>query len=102
LAIGFGPSEKSSEAIFSIVVYPRWVSFFFLHGAKLPDPGRLLQGSGTQVRHIVLSDRTILEQPAVKKLMASALKAAKKPLDSRQRRRLIIKSISAKQRPRRP
>jgi hypothetical protein len=102
LAIGFGPSEKSSEAIFSIVVYPRWVSFFFLHGAKLPDPDRLLQGSGTQVRHIVLSDRTILEQPAVKKLMASALKAARKPLDSRQRRRLIIKSISAKQRPRRP
>lgn len=102
LAIGFGPSEKSSEAIFSIAVFPRWVSLFFLQGATLPDPDKVLQGSGTQVRHIVLSDLKILEQPAVKKLMALALKSAKKPLDSGQRRRLIIKSISAKQRPRRP
>jgi hypothetical protein len=102
LAIGFGPSEKASEAIFSIAVFPRWVSLFFLQGARLPDPDRVLNGSGTQVRHIVLTDLKILEQPAVKKLMAVALKSAKKPLDSKQRRRLIIKSISARQRPMRP
>lgn len=102
LAIGFGPSDKSSEAIFSIAVFPRWVSLFFLQGAKLPDPDKILKGSGTRVRHIVLTDPKILEQPAVKKLMALALKSAKRPLDPKQRRRLIIKSISAKQRPRRP
>ena len=102
LAIAFGPSDRASEAIFSIAVFPRWVSLFFLQGAKLPDPDKVLKGSGTQVRHIVLTDLIILEQPAVKKLMALALKAAKKPLDPKQRRRLIIKSISAKQRPRRP
>jgi hypothetical protein len=102
LAIGFGPSEKSSEAIFSIAVFPRWVTLFFLHGAKLPDPDKVLKGSGTRVRHIVLTDLKILEQPAVKKLMASALKSAKRPLEPKQRRQLIIKSISAKQRPRRP
>lgn len=102
LAIAFGPSDRASEAIFSIAVFPRWVSLFFLQGAKLPDPDKVLKGSGTQVRHIVLTDLIILDQPAVKKLMALALKAAKKPLDPKQRRRLIIKSISAKQRPRRP
>jgi hypothetical protein len=57
---------------------------------------------GTRVRHIVLTDPKILQQPAVKKLTALALKSAKKPLDPKQRRRLFIKSISAKQRPRRP
>jgi hypothetical protein len=102
LAIGFGPSDKASEAIFSIAVFPRWVSLFFLQGAKLPDPDKVLKGSGTQVRHIVLADLRILEQSAVKKLMALALKSAKKPLDPKSRRRLIIKSISATQRPRRP
>ena len=102
LAIGFGPSEKASEAIFSIAVFPRWVSLFFLQGAKLPDPDKVLKGRGTRTRYIVLTDLKILEQPAVKKLMALALKSAKKRLDSKQRRRLIIKSISAKQRPRRP
>jgi hypothetical protein len=101
LAIGFGPSDKASEAIFSIAVFPRWVSLFFLQGAKLPDPDKMLKGSGTRVRHIVLTDLKVLERPAVKKLMALALKSAKKPLEPQQRRRLIIKSISAKQRPRR-
>jgi hypothetical protein len=102
LAIGFGPSDKASEAIFSIAVFPRRVSLFFLQGAKLPDPNNVLKGTGTQVRHIVLTDLKILEQPAVKKLVALALKSAKRPLEPAQRRRLIIKSISVKQRPRRP
>ena len=78
------------------------MSLFFLQGAKLPDPDNVLKGSGTQARHIVLTDLKILEQAAVKKLMALALNSAKTALDSKQRRRLIIKSISAKQRPRRP
>ena len=38
LGIGFGPSEKASEAIFSIVLYPRYVTLFFLQGVHLPDP----------------------------------------------------------------
>ncbi len=48
----------------------------------------------------MLTDTAILEKPAVKKLMGLALASAKKPLDPKQRRRLIIKSVSAKQRPR--
>ena len=101
LAIGFGPSDKASEVIFSIAVYPRWISLFFLQGAKLPDPGRILKGNGTTVRHIVLTETAMLEKPAVKRLMSIALASAKKPLDPGQRRQLIIKSVSAKQRPRR-
>ena len=30
LAIGFSPTERPSEAIFSIALFPRWVSLFFL------------------------------------------------------------------------
>jgi hypothetical protein len=101
LAIGFGPSDKASEAIFSIAVYPGWVSLFFLQGAELPDPHGLLKGTGTKVRHVVLTQPGVLEQPAIKTLMSVAMRSAKKPIDPSQRRRLVIKSISAKQRPRR-
>ena len=52
LAIGFSPTEKTPDAIVSVTLYPRWVSLFFLYGATLPDPLRLLQGSGKQVRSI--------------------------------------------------
>lgn len=101
LAIGFGPSERTSNAIFSIALYPRWVSLFFLHGASLPDPQKLLKGKGNVVRHIVLEAVTDLDQPAVQKLIALALAGAATPLDSTSPGRIVIKSVSAKQRPRR-
>jgi hypothetical protein len=101
LAIGFGPSERTSEAIFSIAVFPKWVSLFFLQGAGLPDPARLLKGSGKQARHIVLKETALLDHPDVAALMAAALAHAKVPLDPRVKGKLVIKSISAKQRPRR-
>jgi hypothetical protein len=40
--------------------------------------------------------------PAIRDLMALALKRAAKPLDETARSRIVIKSVSAKQRPRRP
>jgi hypothetical protein len=102
LGIGFGPSEKTSHAIFSIVVYPRWTSLFFLQGIGLPDPKKLLKGSGTKVRHIVLKSPADIVSPDIDALIAHALKSAKVAIDPKQKRRLLIKSVSAKQRPRRP
>lgn len=102
LAIGFSPSERAGDGIFSIALYPPHASLFFLQGAKLPDPTKRLKGTGTTVRHIVLEDLTVLDEPAVRTLIDVALDRAKVPLDPTQRRRLIIKSIAAKQRPRRP
>lgn len=101
LAIGFGPNEKASLAIFSIVLYPRWVNLFFLQGAKLPDPGRRLQGSGNVVRSIRLEEDT-LDDSEIRHLMEVALSRAKLGIDPAQRRQLVIRSVSAKQRERRP
>src|SRR5271165_4255234 len=103
LAIGFSPTERASDAIFSIALYPRWVSLFFLiSGTKLRDPECYLQGSGNRVRHVVLENAATLDDPAVLDLMAQALEMSPKQIDAAQPGRMIIKSISAKQRPRRP
>lgn len=103
LAIGFSPTERASDAVFSIALYPRWVSFFFLmNGTKLRDPERYLKGSGKRVRHIVLESAELLDDPAVQDLMAQALELSPMQIDPAQPRRLTIKSVSAKQRPRRP
>jgi hypothetical protein len=102
LAIGFGPSERASEAIFSIALFPRWVSLFFLQGAGLPDPNRLLKGSGKVARHLVLEDASDLDKQAFQELIASALENARTPLDDTGSSRIIIRSVPAKQRPRRP
>ena len=101
LVVGFGPTERSADAVFSIALYPRWINLFFLRGATLPDPQRLLKGSGKAVRHIVINDPADLDAPAVRELMERALESAPKELDTSVPRRMVINSISAKQRPRR-
>src|SRR5262245_44245454 len=75
LPIGFGPDGGS--AVFSLVLYPRWVRFFFLEGAAIDDPEGRLEGSGSQVRSIRLDERAvILDDPYIRRLMAQALKIA--------------------------
>jgi hypothetical protein len=102
LVIGFGPTERASDAIASIAVYPRWVSLFLLRGARLADPAKRLRGSGNQVRHVVLETAATLDEPDVKSLIRAALAAHPTPFDAKARRRTIVKSVSARQRPRRP
>jgi hypothetical protein len=102
LAIGFGPSDRASEAIFSLALFPRWVNFFLIQGARLPDPHKVLRGTGKQARHVRLGGASTLDEPVVRELIALAIERAAKPLDRSSPGRIVIKSISAKQRPRRP
>ena len=103
LVFGFGPSEKAGEAIFSLALAPRWVSLCFLQGAKLDDPEGLLQGSGSTVRHISLKRGAAqLREPAVEALIGQALARAKVSIPKVGEGTTVIRSISAKQRPRRP
>jgi hypothetical protein len=102
LVIGFGPTEKPSLAIFSILLMPDHVTLCFLQGASIPDPNRRLKGGGNLVRHVRLVPPSVLDDPEILDLMNTALYRAKVPIDPKARRQLIIKSISAKQRPRRP
>jgi hypothetical protein len=100
--IGFGPSERPSEAIFSIAAQARGVALCFLQGAGLPDPKGVLRGSGSVVRNLRLESAATLDRPEVRALMRAALERAKQPMDPRGTHRLIIRSVSARQRPRRP
>jgi hypothetical protein len=102
LAIGYCPSERPSEGIFSIAVFPQWVSLFFLQGAQLSDPDKILKGSGNVAKHVRLPSAKTLEEPAVASLMVEATHKAKVPFDPDNKHRLIIRSVAAKQRPRRP
>jgi hypothetical protein len=101
LVIGFGASEKAGDIILSIALYPRWVTLFFLRGVDLPDPHGLLEGSGSQVRGVRLDPISRLETAEVGALIDAAVANAP-PLPPSGQGELIIKSISAKQRPRMP
>jgi hypothetical protein len=101
LVIGFSPSERPSDAILSIALYPRWVNLYFLQDAtELPDPDGLLRGSGNRVRSVRLTSVGDIEKPAVRGLIAEALTRAEPPIDPKRRRRLTIRAVSAKRRSR--
>jgi hypothetical protein len=103
LVVGFAPTDKPSEAIFSIALHARGVGLCFLQaGSKLTDPQKLLKGNGKQVRSIRLESADALDRPAVKSLMSQAVELAAVPFPKTGRGKLIIGSVSAKQRPRRP
>jgi hypothetical protein len=101
LVVGFGSTDRVGDIILSIALYPKYVRLFFLRGVSLADPHRLLEGSGSSVRSVKLTPVGRLDTPEVGELIDAAVaNAAPLPLEGKGA--LIIKSISAKQRPRRP
>jgi hypothetical protein len=99
--IGFGPTERPSDCIVSIAAAANGVGLCFIRGASLPDPAKVLLGSGRQTRFVRVPKAEILQQPAVQTLLTIAAEQARTPLPESGRGRLVIRSVSAKQRPRR-
>lgn len=99
--IGFGPTERPSDCIVSIAAAANGVGLCFIRGASLPDPAKTLLGSGKQTRFVRLPRAEVLQQPAVQTLLTVAANQAKTPLPESGCGKLFIRSVSAKQRPRR-
>jgi Domain of unknown function (DU1801) len=99
--IGYSPTERPSDAILSMAAAANGVGLCFLHGAKLADPKKLLQGSGKQTRFIRLESASVLARPEVESLIAAAIAQSPISFPTSGRGKLIIRSVSAKQRPRR-
>ena len=91
MVVGFCPDERASNVINSIGVYSKWINLYFFEGDTLPDPDGLLQGSGHTVRNIRITSAADLDRPAVRALMAEALKRADPPLNPKSKRRVIIR-----------
>ncbi len=102
LALGWGPTERASDVIVSVAAYANGVSLYFTHGATLPDPDGLLEGSGIQGRFKRIHDPNVLESRAVKALLRAAVQQARAPLARTGKTYTVIKSVSPNQRPRRP
>lgn len=102
LAIGFAAGERVKDVVLSLAVYPRWVSLFFMQGRWLADPDGLLKGEGNMVRHIPAITEASFDDPRIEALIEAALDQAQLPIDPSAEPLLVIKSVSAKQRPRRP
>ena len=99
--IGFGPNDRPSDCIVTIAAAANGVGLCFVRGASLPDPDKVLLGSGKQTRFLRLPSAHVLDEPAVQKLLSIAAERANAPLPATGLGKLVIRSVSPNQRSRR-
>jgi hypothetical protein len=99
--IGFCTTERPSDCFVSLAADAKGVGLSFYYGATLPDPHKLLQGSGNQNRFIRLESAATLARPEVQALIQAAVRQSRRPLPATGRGRLIVRFVAVKQRPRR-
>lgn len=99
--IGYSATERPSDSILAIAAAANGVGLGFYRGATLPDPHKVLLGSGVQNRFVRLESAATLARPEIQALIDAAVAQGRTPLPRVSRGKLIIRSVSKKQRPRR-
>lgn len=90
--IGYSPTEQGIESIVSVAARPDRVELYFNHGPQLPDPKKLLQGSGKLTRFIRVDSVEHLSDPDVEAFIAGAMGLSSVPFASKGKGSLIIKT----------
>ncbi len=97
--ISYSPNERGYEGVLAIRASANGVELYFNRGKELPDPAKLLRGSGKQTRWIDLAGASTLARPAVAGLIDEAIARNRVPFARTGRGPVVIRS--AKQRRRR-
>jgi hypothetical protein len=98
--IGYSSTERTSDTILSLAADAHGIQLMFYYGATLPDPHGILRGSGVQNRSLRVESARDLTRTDVEALIAAAIAQGEEPLPKQGAGKLIVKSISPKQRPR--
>ncbi len=96
--ISYSPNERGYEGVFAIGASAKGVRLYFNRGKELPDPEKLLQGSGKQTRSIDLEGASTLARPELARLIDEAIARNRVPFARTGRGPVVIRSVSAKQR----
>jgi hypothetical protein len=98
VVISFSPNDHGYEGVLGIRADANGVKLFFGRGKELPDPEKLLQGSGSQVRSIDVEGASTLARPEVARLIDEAIARNPVPFACAGRGSVVIRSTSAKKR----
>lgn len=94
--ISFSPSGQGYEGVFAIRVDADGVKLYFNRGKELPDPEKVLEGSGKLVRSIDVESASTLTRPAIVSLIDEAITRNPVPFATAGSGSIVLRSISAK------
>jgi hypothetical protein len=99
--ISCSPNERGYEGVLAIRASADGVRLYLNRGKGLPDPAKLLRGSGSQTRWIHLEGASTLARPEVVRLVDEAIASHRVPFARTGRGPVVIRSESVKPRQRR-
>jgi hypothetical protein len=80
VSIGFSFTGKPlKDGFCHVVTYSSHVNLGFNRGALLPDPNKVLMGSGKSIRHITIHDQRELERPPLRRYLQAAIEQVGRP-----------------------
>jgi hypothetical protein len=94
--ISYSPNEHGYEGVLAIRASADGVKLYFNCGKELPDPERLLKGSGKQTRWMHLERASTLTRPEVSSLIDDALALNRVPFAKAGRGAVVIRSATGK------
>jgi hypothetical protein len=100
--VSFSPSEHGYEGVLGIRGSADGVQLFFNRSKELPDPAKLLRGSGSLCRSIDVEGTSTIARPEVARLVDEAVARNPVPFARAGRGSVVIRPTSAKKRRRKP
>jgi hypothetical protein len=97
VVIAYSPTEQAIDAVVAIDARAGDMRLYLM-GPQLPDPKKLLMGSGKQARFVSLETASKLAHPDVKALIAAAIAQARIPLPSKGKGEVLMRGSTAKER----
>jgi hypothetical protein len=99
VVISYSPDQRGYEGVLAVRVSADEVRLYFNRGKGLPDPEKLLRGSGKQTRWIAVESASVLTRPAVAALIDEALARTSVPFARSGRGPVVIRSQATKSPP---
>lgn len=96
LVISYSPSGRGYEGVLAIHAGADAIKLYFNQGKGLPNPAKLLRGSGKQTRWIPLEGASTLARPEVLALIDEALARNLVPFAPTGRGSVIIRTAARK------
>ena len=81
--IGYGYGTGYKDLVCTIIPSKKGIKLGFNRGSELPDPKKLLTGSGKVHKYVEIRSQADIHNPALKQLLEEALAALRKRRESK-------------------
>src|SRR5215471_5394470 len=98
VSAGYSFTGRPTDSFVYVAAYPKGVNIGFWDGTALPDPDRLLEGTGKRSRHVKIRAAVDLERPAVRDLIRAAIEIAERPEGRARKAESVVRAVYPKRR----